>query len=418
MLAWIRVACVAVFLVLTGTAVAQADAPARSFFDRRVDALTNAQLLTLPPAQLVDPIRQRAARTITDVRQGCSFGWALAQIVVLWWLWTSGRAARVRDWLRRRFRRRIYERFGLGVFVALATRAAALLFAFVSYRIGFNVGLTELPISLWLANYALGALEIAFFTGALFVYVLWLVDRTRLWYVLVAATVFAVAFAGALIAPLTPAAHARRPYPFAGAAAPVVVGDGATRSRTLDARTEGIGPDVRIVLGRELVAAETIPEIAFVIAHESAHVRFNDVAKLVAIGATLVVFIAAVGVFVSDRIGFRRDDDVLSRLTLVGTMVGMIALIVFPAYNTYARLLEARADRATRADFPNVAAGVRELVRRADHDMEPLCYRRSTNWYFADDVALGTQIALLRGTSDPCWVPRESAEPAPAGGRS
>jgi hypothetical protein len=115
-------------------------------------------------------------------------------------------------------------------------------------------------------------------------------------------------------------------------------------------------------------------------------------------------------VFVSDRIRFRRDDDVLSRLTLVGAMVGVTAMIVFPAYNTYARLLEARADRSTRATFPNVAAGVRELVRRADHDMEPLCYRRSTNWYFADDVALGTQIALLRGTSDPC--PPYSREPS------
>jgi Zn-dependent protease with chaperone function len=400
MLAWIRVACVAVLLVLAGSAAAQADAPARSFFDRRVDRLTNAQLLTEPPAQLVDPIRQRAARTITDVRQGCSFGWALAQIWVLWWLWTSGRAARVRDWLRRHYRSRLYERFGLGVFVALATRAAALIFAFVSYRIGFNVGLTELPMQLWLLNYALGAIEIAFFTGALFTYVLWLVDRTRLWYVVMAATVFAIAFAGAVLQPL--ATWSRAPYVVAGAAAPVVVEGDASRSRTLAARTEGIGAATRIVLGRELLVAASRPEIAFVIAHESAHVRYDDVAKLVAIGATLVVFAAAVGVFASDRIRFRRDDDVLSRFALVGTMVGLMAMIVFPAYNTYARLLEARADRTARATAPSIAAGVRELVRRADHDMEPLCYRRSTNWYFADDVALGTQIALLRGTSDPC----------------
>jgi Zn-dependent protease with chaperone function len=267
--------------------------------------------------------------------------------------------------------------------------------------------LNDLPAHLWLIGYALGALEIAFFTGVLFTYVLWLVDRTRAWYVVMAATVFAIAFAGAFIQPLAPATWARVAYPFAGAAAaPVVVAGDAQRLRTLDARTQGIGPTTRIVLARELVAAETAPEIAFVIGHESAHVRFNDVAKLVAIAATLIVFAAAVGVFVSDRIHFRRDDDVLSRLALVGTMVGLTAMIVFPGYNTYARLLEARADRSTREVFPNVAAGVRELVRRADHDMEPLCYRRSTNWYFADDVALGTQIALLRGSSDPCWVPR------------
>ena len=408
MLAWIRGACVAVLLVVTGTAAAQADAPARSFFDRRVDALTGAQLLTLPPSRLVDPIRQRAARTITDVRQGCSFGWALAQIGTLWWLWTSGRAARVRDWLRRRFRNRIYQRFGLGVFVAFATRAAALIFAFVSYRIGFNVGLTEQPMQLWLLGYALGALEIAFFTGLVFAYVLWLVDRTRLWYVITAATIFIVGFAGAVLSALLAFGETPYPYPHpsAAAAAPVLIANESAHTRMLTARTEGIGPTTRIVLGDVLVAAATPAEVVFAIAHESAHVRFNDVAKLVAIGAMLVVLIAAVGVFVSDRIHFRRDDDVLSRLALVGTMVGLTALIVFPAYNTYARLLEARADRTARAADPDIAAGVRYLVRRADHDMEPLCYRRSTNWYFADDVALGTQIAMLRGTSDPCWVPR------------
>jgi hypothetical protein len=341
MLAWIRVACVAVLLVATGTTAARADDAARSFFDRRVDALTRAQLLTLPPSQLVDPIRQRAARTITDVRQGCSFGWALAQIGTLWWLWTSGRAARVRDWLRRRFRNRVYERFGLGVFVAFATRAAALIFAFVSYRIGFNVGLTEVPMQLWLLGYALGALEIAFFTGLVFAYVLWLVDRTRLWYVITAVTIFAVAFAGAVLGPLA-SGEAQYPFPFAAAAAPVFVANESARTRTLTARTEGIGPTTRIVIGDVLVAAATPAEVVFAIAHESAHVR----------------------------------------------------------------LLEARADRTARVTAPDIAAGVRYLVRRADHDMEPLCYRRSTNWYFADDVALGTQIAMLRGTSDPCWVGR------------
>jgi Zn-dependent protease with chaperone function len=407
---WVRLVGVAAVLVLTAGGVARADsaAPSRSFFDRRVDALTSAQLLTLPPAQLVDPIRQRAARTITDVRQGCSFGWGLAQILTLYWLWTSGRAARVRDWLRRRLRDPCWERFGFGVFIALATRLAALVFAFVGYRVGFNVGLTEEPMQLWLLGYALGAIEIAFFTGLLFVYVLWLVDRTRLWYLVTAATVFAVAFGAATFVPVTlaPLVSPRHPYPVAAAAAPVEVAAATAGSRTLDARTEGIGPFARIVLGDVLIASATGPEIAFAIAHESAHVRYNDVAKLVAMGALLVVFVSAVGVFASDRIRFRRDDDALSRLALVGTMLGLVALVVFPAYNTYARLLETRAERATRLADPDVAAGVRYLVRRVDHDMIPLCYRRSTNWYFADDVALGTQIARLRGTSDPCGVVR------------
>ena len=406
MLGLMRAVLFAALLVLAGSLSAQASTSSRTVFDRRVDALTSAQLLQLPPGALVDPIRQQAGRTIGDVRQGCSFGWALAQILTLWWLWNSGRAARVRDWLRRRLRSTSLERFALGAFFALATRLAALPFTFVSYRVGFNVGLTEQPMQLWLLSYVLGAIDVAFLTGLVFAYVLWLVDRTRLWYLAMAVTIFVVAFAGAAFGPVTvaPLVSARQPYPVPGAAAPVQVADVARKTRTFSARTEGIGPFTRIVLGNVLVAAATAPEIAFVVAHESEHVRFDDVAKLVALGASLVVLSAAIGVFISDRIGFRRDDDALSRLALVGAMVGLVAMVFYPAYNAYARGIEVRADRATRAAFPDVADAVRYLVRRADHDMIPLCYRRSTNWYFADDVALGTRIAALRGSSDPCWV--------------
>jgi len=295
--------------------------------------------------------------------------------------------------------------------LALSSLGAALAFSFVAYRIGYNVDLTPQPMQWWLLDYALGALEIALFAGVLVAYVLWLVDRTRVWYVLLIATIFAVAFAGASLGTvfLSPLAPARTPYHGAGAAdaaAPVLIASMAKKTRTFSERTAGTGDFTRIVLNDVLVAAASPPEIAFVIAHESAHVRFNDVTKLVAFGALLVVIAAAFGVSISDRIGFRRDDDALSRLALVGCMVGLAALVLFPVYNTYARGIETRAFQALRLDAAGKAAGVRYLVRRADHDLIPLCLRRSTNWYFADDVALGTRIAEVRGSSDPCGVPR------------
>ncbi len=375
----------------------------RTAFDARVDAIPVRALLGRAPQLLVDPARQRAARTITDLRQALFFGWAGAQIWAFGWLWRSGRAAKLRDLLRRRLRPAGAYRAAFGAVLGVLAPLAGLPFAFVSYRIGFNVGLTEEVIGSWLLDYLLRIAIDAAGAAIAVALVLGLVERTRLWYLAYLAILFAASVEIVAVNPVVfaPLSVRLTPLPIV-AAAPVDVVNASKRTRTLTAVTAGIGIFTHILVSDVLVAAATPSEVAFVVDRENAHIAHNDVLKVALIATTMFVFAVAIAVLISDRIGFRRDDDAVSRLALVAAILGAVALIVFPLFNAYARGVEYRADGDARRVVGSPAAAVRFLVRRADRDLIPLCYRRSSSWYFADHPALGSRIAALRGTGDPC----------------
>jgi STE24 endopeptidase len=395
----------AVIFVLCGvvTATAAADTVQRSRYDLRVDALANRALLAAPVQSLVDPVRQRTARTIDDVRHAGFFVWAAAQILTFAWLWRSGNAARLRDALRRRLRSRVAVRAAFGGALGLLAPLAGVPFAFAIYRVAFSVGQSEQHIGGWLAQYAASMAIDAVLSAIVVVIVLELVDRTRLWYLFfiafLYATIVGIVWADPVLfsplgAHLTPAAIT--------AAAPVEIADSSRRARMMAARTVGIGGQTRIILGDVLVASASPAELRYVIAHENAHVRHGDVAKLTLVAITLLVLAAAIAVLISDRVGFRRDDDALSRLALVGAVLGAVVIAMLPLYNAYARGIEFRADADARSALHDPAAAVRLMVRHADDDMTSLCYRRTVGWYFADHPALGSRIAHMRASADPC----------------
>lgn len=275
--------------------------------------------------------------------------------------------------------------------------------AFIAYRIGFNVGLTEERIGSWLLDYAVGMLVDAVGASLAVALVLELVDRTRLWYLFYLAILFASAVAVVGVDPVVfmPLRTHLESADFA-AAAPVQIANASKRTRTLTAGTYGVGVFTRIIIGDVLVAAATPAEIRSVIARENAHVAHNDDLKVALIATTMFVFAVAVAVLISDRIGFRRDDDAVSRLALVGACLGAVSLLLFPLFNAYVRGIEYRADEDARQRLADPVESVRLLVRQADHDLIPLCYRRSSSWYFADLPALGSRIAKMRETEDPC----------------
>jgi Zn-dependent protease with chaperone function len=403
----LRRLAIIIFVAAVFAASAPAVAPAASAFgtrfDVRVDAISDRALLTLSPKELIDPARQRAAREVSDLRHGIFFAWAAAQIWAFGWLWQSGRAARLRDWLRRRIRTRWAYRAAFGAALGALAPLAGLPFAFIAYRIGFNVGLTEEVIGNWLLDYARGMLADAAGAAMAVGLILELVDRTRLWYLAFLTILFAVSIEIVGVAPVvfTPLSTRLVRLQIA-AAAPVEMSNGSAHSQTLSASTVGIGSFTRIILSDVLVAVASTPEIAYVVDHEDAHVVHNDDLKLALIAITMFVFAVAIAVLISDRIVFRRDDDAVSRLALVAACLGGVALLMFPLFNAYSRGIEFRADEDARAMLSDPAPAVRFLVRKADHDLIPLCNRRSTSWYFADDLALGTRIAAMRKSEDPC----------------
>jgi Zn-dependent protease with chaperone function len=138
------------------------------------------------------------------------------------------------------------------------------------------------------------------------------------------------------------------------------------------------------------------------LAHAFAHIAYNDPMRQTLVAVTLFVFSAAIAVLLSDRVGFRRDDDALSRLALVATVLGCVLVVAYPIYNADARNVETRADRVALSATGDRAETVRAMVRWANDDLVPLCDRRSIRWYFDDRPPLGGRIAATAGSADPC----------------
>lgn len=386
-------------------------------FDHHANALATRELLQTSPALLVDPVRQRSARVIGDWEHVAFFGWAGLQIIAFWWAWQSGNSARLRDVLRRRFRSRWVVRFLFGAAMGVVARIAALPFALAGYRIYFNAGLTEERLPVWIINYLISAAVVAVIAGIVVALVLELVDRTRLWYLAFIAILYVGVIGVVALEPVlfSPLAVLARPAPAAIVAqgdavaraehtrpVPLSIFASSARTQTLVARTSGLGPFTTILIGDITDERLSPGERRVLLARQYAHVATHDNLQLTLIAITLFVFTAAIAVLLSDRIGFRRDDDALSRLALVAVFVGSVALVTFPLYNAYARGIEARADAIAMSATHAPADAVRLFVRRADDDMTPLCDRRTFRWYFNDRPSLGTRIAAIRGTNDPC----------------
>ena len=388
---------------------------ARTRLDARVDALTTRELLTRDAAGLVDPSRQRRARAIVDLRHAASTGWAIVQVIAFWWLWRSGTAARIRDILRRRTRSRTTQRAVFGAVLGTLGPVVALPFAFASYRVGFNAGVTDEGLSQWFVLYLVRiALDAAL--GAIIVAaVLALVEKVRIWYLVVMAFFYVGALAGVALAPLSPLRTPEKATPNAVATmaaavarsvgvpgTPVVVLASSRHSNAMTAQAVGIASTARAEIGDVLLVHMTPPELRVVLAHAFAHVRFGDAMRQTLFGVTLFVLSAAIAVLLSDRVGFRRDDDALSRLALVATFLGIVLIVAYPLYTAYARNLTTRADHVALAATGDRESTVRAMVRYADDDLVPLCDRRSIRWYFDDRPPLGGRIAETAGTADPC----------------
>jgi Zn-dependent protease with chaperone function len=397
-------------------------ASARPRLDIRIDALDARTLTTLDAPHLVDPVRQRRARAIADYRHVSSTLWAIAQIAALWLFWRNGWGARLRDTMRRRTRSKTAQRVVFGATLGLITAVAALPFAFASYRIGFVAGLTPQPGGSWFAVYLTRALGDALIGAFLVGVVLWLVDNVKAWYLYLAAGLYAFALAGVMVSPVLNGSHKSTPHSVDAASARVAGGIGlqdvpyvqlnatSGRSDSISIGAAGLFSTARIVLSDvDLVHFEPA-ELDAALANAQAHLLFHDTLRLTLFAVTLLVFSAALAVLASDRVGFRRDDDALSRLALVATFLGLVCIVTYPIYNAYARNLVLRADTVER-EVSDRASVVRGLVRVADVNLVPLCDRRSIRWYFEDRPALGSRIARAAGTSDPC--PTGLAEIAP-----
>ena len=386
------------------------------YLEQRVTALPSDALLSRDPRQLLDPRRQQVAKDRAFMRRMLFLLGLLLPALALVYLWQSGRSAMLRDAIMRRVRNRIAARFVFGVAIATVAALAVLPAALWSYRLAVAYEMTPQPTILWLRDalvlWAITACSI----GVLTAFVYSLVERTRLWYVYAAIGLFAFTLVGSVIEPIVvaPVFGVMRPVGASLAAtldrlgrnahaeAVVFLVDEAPRRAIATGRIEGIGPTERIVFSDTLIASATSGEIAFVAARELGHRERGDVLRLALAWTIALILCVAVAVAVADRIRFRRDDDSLSRLPLVGALSAVVALAILPAYNAYSRTIEANADLYALGLTADRASAVRELVRVGDESLSPLCPSRFTRLYLLTHPSIGSQIALVLGRPDPC----------------
>lgn len=384
--------------------------------DRRVDAISAHALLSQPASALVDPDRQAAAGRLASLMLP---GWvlmALLQAGALAYFWQSGAAAALRDRLRRRLRSEWAARFAFGATLALIARAAALLPAFYLYRVervmDLSIELTRTWAVFWIAHTAL-AMVVA---GIIAAGVLWLVDRTHQWYVYTIVAILGVSIAWSYSSPyfevpssrgLEPAAAALRArigeaLARGGVPNPPVFVETSLESPLSGAAVLGLGPFHRVILTRSLVAAGTTSEVVFRVTYELGHAIHADPLFVALIEGGIVIVFSAIAVVLADRIGFRRDDDPLSRLALVGALLAIVYLGAVPVRNAALRSYDLDADRYAVALTADRASAVRALVREADQRMEEVCPEMLPRLFLDAHPSPGDRVTAINGVPENC----------------
>jgi STE24 endopeptidase len=388
--------------------------------DRAVDAIPVHDLLTRSPLGLPDPARAAAADRLEQIRLMTWIAMVVLQIAILAWFWSAGLSAELRDRLRSMIRSEFAARFVFGALLALLDRLVALIPEAVQYRYSRIMDLTEMLFRTWLWHWIVATVLAMIVAGLIAAIVLWLADRTHQWYLY---TIGAVIGFTLLVSYVTPYAIAPIYRTYAPLQAPALARDVASlerrtgidvailqervmpRTRSDNAYVMGWGGSQRVVVPDTLLAAATPGELRFVLARSFAWIAANTGLHLALIQGAFIVVGTALAVFISDRIGFRRDDDPVSRLALLGAILGCVYLVALPLYNGYARNIEIATDEGGIALTADRANAVRLEVRHADQALEPVCPNWFARWYFGDRPSPGQRIAALQGRPNPCVKP-------------
>ena len=399
-----RIACgivVAAMLVVLwfGVAVAAVERP--NALDRRVDALTTAALMTEPARALVDPDRQAAA---TRRVHWTLLGWFLTSLfeaAALLYLWSSGNAATLRNALRRRVRSEWGVRFLFGAALALVARVAALLPAFYLYRVDRILQLTTDLTRVWALWWVYHTVVGMIVAGVIAAVVLWLAERTHQWYAYTILAILAASVGWAYASPYIESPRAAVPLARAGLPNVAVYVSG-TDSALGDATVLGAGPSRRVVLSPGFVAGATEPEIAYRVAYELGRLMHGDRLSIALIEGGVIIVFAAIAIVVADRVRFRRDDDPLSRLAIVGALFALVYLAAVPVRNAALGAYVFDADRYAVALTGDPAAAVRSLVRASDQRMEEVCPEPAATLFLYTAPGTGARVSAINRVPSGC----------------
>ncbi len=372
--------------------------------DVQVNALSAHALLTAAPAALIDRAREAAAGRLESFRVPVWLVTIAAQILVLARFWASGQSAQLRDWLRRRIGWEFGVRFCFGAALALIDKAAALIPQAVQYRFLRLMDLNELLFRTWLGHWIVGTVVTTIVIGITAAVVLWMADRTHQWYLYTIGAVFGFTLLVAYVTPfvIAPLTSSYTPYTASRVPVPMLEEHVSQRTRAGAPYVMGWGNTQRIVLPDTIVAGSTAPELHFFITRSLAWIDENLGLQTALVQSAFLVVGVAISVLIADRIGFRRDDDPVSRLALLGAVIGIVYLVALPFYNGYVRRSEIVTDGAAVAVTGDRVAAVRSQIRDADQDLQTICPRMLANWYLGARPSVGERVAVLQNLPDYC----------------
>ncbi len=406
----------ALFFALFGFGFGTAAAVERpNALDLRVDTLSSAALMSEPATRLVDPQRQAAALRRAHWTLP---GWVLiflCESAALFWLWSSGGAARLRDWLRRRIRSDWLQRFAFGASLAVLARLASLLPAFYLYRVARIMQMDLELTRWWLVSWGFHTLLGMLIAGLIAAVVLGWVQRTHQWYVYTVLGILAgcviwayaspyVAVFGRTIHPLAGRLDARTHSVLvrAGLGGLHVGVEGVRNTPIGEAAIIGIGSTRRILLTDTLVAGDTPAELEYDVAVELAHVAHHDLLAIALIEGGIIILFSALAVVIADRFRFRRDDDPLSRLTIVGALLALLYIVAVPVRNVAFRSYDFSADRYAVALTGDPSDAVRALVRDSDQRMEEVCPELAAMLFLYASPGTGIRVAAINHVPSGC----------------
>jgi Zn-dependent protease with chaperone function len=401
-------------LCAAGFSLADAATTRPNEIDRTVDAIRRSDLLAQPASALVDPNRQAAARRLAARRLP---GWIVMvsfEALALAYFWSSGRAAGLRDWLRRRLRSRWLVRLLFGAGLALIARSAALLPAFYLYRVertmGISIELTRVWFGFWVFHTVL-AMCVAGLAAAV---ILWLVERTHQWYVYTIVVILGVSIAWAYAQPYFEVRQSAL-QPVSGELARQISAalerggihdvtaftQKATGQPSAGAVAYGLGQH-RVVLDAGVVAASTPEESVYDAAIVIGHAIHADPLFAGLIEGGIIIIFSALAVVIADRWGFRRDDDPLSRLALVGALLAVVYFGAVPVRNAALRSYDFDADRYALSIAGNRAAAVRSIVRATDQQMQEACPGIGARLFLNTRPSASARVAAINGVPEKC----------------
>jgi|SRR5579872_541963 len=379
---------------------------------RRVAAISEAQLLTLPPNLLVDAARQRQAACVAGYgRARAILGMAALLAAPLAWIALGWHRSSARLWPNSPPSVRFA---GIGALLAVWIWAWGLPFDVADVLAARGLGLSRETAATFLSNQGAG-LGLQVLAAAIVAQTLGVLRRPRwsLWYTLGLAplTVFVAIIVPLWIAPLFNTYRPMPPSPLRDAIEQEASRAGLREARifetNLSAQREaanafvfGLWKTQRIVVGDTLVQRYGKDEVLFVLAHEMGHAVHGDVYR----GVAWAWLFGGITLVLTEMLEPRRQRELPpeSRVPALLAIALGLGVLTQPLGNAISRSIEHRADLYALQLNGNRPAGVRTFVRFADENLAQLCPPRWAVTMFASHPPLGDRISLMQGRPDVC----------------